>query len=445
MISIVAISSPAKDTKSAPQVEASAEANPAKNLPIYVSAPKEVSDEAIQKRLTQIFETSGWFKEMQVEVKEGLVLLKGKVSSEKRKNWALKIIERTEGVIGVIDQLADSREKTILTPTEEEVDNMVNGSKRAIPYILSAVVILFIFSALAYYTRKATSNILEKKRTNTILIEAISNLIGLVVIILGLYFALKATGLSALSVTVLGSTGFIGIGIGLALKSTFENYMASLMISMREIFRHGEWVKVDNDEGIVHTVNTRGTTLINFEGTTITIPNSKVISSTIKNMSRNPKMRASFVVGIGYDQSISKAREIILETLKKISPGILSDPEPYVLVSLLDNSSINLKVYLWFDVTQISLARIVSRAIEDSLNALIANNISIPDSSREIVFANPLKVETLSQPLSAQPKEEPKMQKNSSEPHDLTTEIHEIRDQAERAIPQEKGRDVLKS
>lgn len=414
------------------------------NLPTFVAAPKDVSDQAIQNRLSQIFKTSNWFENLKVEVKEGLVFLTGKFDNSQRKEWALRIIEKTEGVIGVIDNTEDSHNnQTILTPAEEEIDNIVNSSKRAIPYILSGVALLISFGAIAYFIRKFLIRMMSRKGTNGIVIDATSNLVSAVFLILGLYFALKASGLSTLAVTVLGGTGFVGIGIGLALKSTFDNYSASIMISMREIFRHGEWVKIGNDEGIVHSVNTRGTTLIDFDGSTITIPNSTVINSTIRNLTRNPNMRVSFTLAIDNNESILRSKEIILQVLNELKPAVLSDPEPFVLLTE-SGSAISIKAFFWIDASKVSRSRILSQAIEFSVQELMKYGIAIPDMGREVVFRSPLEISRSKKDKHETSKINEISQRPSTE-QDLQTEIHDLKDQAESAEPGEKGKDILKN
>lgn len=416
---------------------------PGQNLPTFVAAPKDVSDKAIQNRLQQILKTSGWYRDLNLEVKEGLVFLTGGFDNQKRKDWALRIIEKTEGVIGVIDNTEDEKnDRAILTPAEEEIETIVNNAKRSVPYILSGLALFIFFGTIAYFIRKFVVRLMSKRGSNGIVIDAASNLIAAGFLILGLYFALKASGLSTLAVTVLGGTGFLGIGIGLALKSTFENYSASLMISMREIFRHGEWVKIGNDEGIVHSVNTRGTTLIDFDGTTITIPNATVVNSTIRNMTRNPNMRADFLIGIDDNECILKAREVVLQVLNNLKPTVLSDPEPFVVLTQ-SGATIYIKGFFWFDATKVSRARILSQAIETSVRELLNSGISLPDNDREVVFKSALEISRV-QKKELEP-EKTNLDLPPTSAQDLQTEIHDLKDQAESTLPGEKGKDVLKN
>ena len=357
------------------------------------SVPKEVKDSEIQDRLEKIFKATGWFPNLKVEVTEGLVILQGEVENQEKKDWALKIIDKTQGVVAVIEKLDNSfSSNTVLKPAQNEVTKIYNRSYKMLPYVASAIVLLIIFVLLAYFFRKGTQLYLTKGKNNPLLVKSVANIIGVVFIILGIYFALKISGLSDLAVTMLGGTGMLGIGLGLALKNTFENYTSSIMISLKELIRLGELVNINGFEGIVQSVTTRGTTLLDYEGNNIIIPNSTVFNSPIKNLTRNPKMRTNFLVGIGYDDDINTARTIIINTLKEMQPMVLNDPEWIVAVDNLGSATINLNIYFWFDAINISVIKIKSLVIQNVKEALVEGNISLPDDAREVVFTSPLKI-----------------------------------------------------
>jgi len=366
------------------------------------SAQKEVKDSVIKEHLEKIFATTGWYPNLQLEVSEGLVILMGQIENQDTKDWALKIIDKTEGVIAVIDKLDSSiSSDSVLKPAQDEVSKMYSQAYKKLPYIASAFILLFVFILLGYLFRKTTQVYLTRRRQNPLLVKSIANIVGVFFFILGFYFALKASGLSALAVTLLGGTGMLGIGLGLALKSTFENYTSSLMISLKELLRIGELVNINGFEGIVQSVTTRGTTLLDYDGNNIIIPNTDVFNSPIKNLTRNPKMRANFVVGIGYNDDINHARTIVMMILKKLQPAVLGDPEAIVAVDNLGSATVNLKVYFWFDAINVSLIKIKSLVIQSVKEALIQGNVTMPDDAREVVFASPLLIQNISADLAA--------------------------------------------
>jgi small-conductance mechanosensitive channel len=269
------------------------------------------------------------------------------------------------------------------------------------------------------------------------------------VIIIGFYLALNASGLSTLAISLLGGTGMIGIGIGLALKNSFENYTSSLMISLNELLRIGEVVNINGNEGVVQSVTTKGTTLMDYSGNNIIIPNTQVFNSVIKNLTRNPNVRSDFTVGIGYDDSIDEARKIIHAVLKSIDNHVLQDPEPLVAVDSLGASTVNIKVYFWINAVKSSVIKLRSTIIQNVKEALMDANISMPDDAREVVFASPLKIEKLDKNESSQKNEEADKKKittpkiESDENIDLSSEIDELKEQVSKMPPIDEGENLV--
>jgi small-conductance mechanosensitive channel len=214
------------------------------------------------------------------------------------------------------------------------------------------------------------------------------------IFLLGVYFILQVAGLTRLALTVLGGTGLLGIIIGFAFRDIAENFLASLLLSVRNPFRSGDLVEVANHRGIVLNLNTRSTILLTLDGSQVQIPNATVYKSTIENFSSNPNRRATFSVGIGYDSSAATAQKLISQVLRD-HPAVLGSPEPLVLVEELGAATVNLSISYWFDSGTHSPARINSALLRQTKNLLIKHGIELPDLAREVVFPRGIPVTML--------------------------------------------------
>ena len=208
---------------------------------------------------------------------------------------------------------------------------------------------------------------------------------ALLTFLLGLYLVLHVAGLTRLAATVIGGTGIAGLVAGIAFRDILENYLASILISLRNPFRLGDVVDIGGHLGVVQRVTSRGTVLMDLNGNHIQIPNATVYKSIIQNYTANPNRRDFFEVGIGYENDIAEAQETALDVLVK-HPAILTEPEPLVLTNHLGAATVNLKVYYWYNGTshngltvRSSLLRLVKEAFQN-------RGISMPDEAREIVF-----------------------------------------------------------
>jgi small-conductance mechanosensitive channel len=248
----------------------------------------------------------------------------------------------------------------------------------AIAVLIAGWVIAKLVSILA-------RRFLSERITSPLLLSVITRTLSIPIFILCIYFVLQIAGLTRLALTILGGTGLIGIVIGFAFRDIAENFLASLLLSVRNPFRSGDLVEIAGHTGIAQNLNTRSTVLLTLDGCHVQIPNATVYKSTIKNFSSNPNRRATFTVGISYDSSAAKAQKLIAEVLRE-HPAVLSAPEPLVLLEELGAATVNLRINYWFDSGTHSPARINSALLRQTKNTLLQGGINLPDTEREIVF-----------------------------------------------------------
>ncbi|MBT0586671.1 mechanosensitive ion channel family protein [Alteromonas oceanisediminis] len=286
--------------------------------------------------------------------------------------------------------------------------------------------------------------------------------VSFMIILVGVYLFLRLAGLTQFAVAVISGTGLIGLVVGFAFKDIAENFISSLLLSVQKPFKLGDVIEVSGHLGVVNQVTSRATTLVDFDGNHIQIPNATVYKSVMKNFTANPFMRGHFVIGIGYDSGIANAQSIALEVTAS-HPAVLADPEPQVLVDGLGSSTVNLKVYFWINSEQHSLVKVSSVLMRTVMRALERAGVSMPDDAREVIFPAPLRVE-LADPsdlvtqsgsstsaATAIPSPEateakPMQQQDTQLNNELDgtgSDTHDIRQQAARARSPEQGGNIL--
>ena len=144
-------------------------------------------------------------------------------------------------------------------------------------------------------------------------------------------------------ITVLGAAG---LAIGLALQGTLSNIASGVMLILLSPLKVGEYIDAEGVSGTVVEIGLFSTNLKTFDGIYVSVPNSTLWSSTIRNYSRFPTRRIDSVVGISYEDNVDNAIATLLELLESES-RILASPSPKVLVDELADSSVNLKMRCW--------------------------------------------------------------------------------------------------
>ena len=415
------------------------------------------ADTKISARLGKILKATDWFTDVHVRVDQGVVFIDGVASSDERKEWASHLAAQTEDVAAVVNNLTVKKiDPWDLAPALNEIKKIGASAIQFIPLIAIGLIILLLTVLLARWSTRGTSYLLGAKIKNGLLRQIAGRAIAIPIILLGLYLALRVSGLTRLAITVVGGTGLLGLVLGFAFRDIAENFLASVLISIQHPFAAGDLIEINNTVGYVQKVNARCTLLMTFEGNYIQIPNATVYKATIKNLTANPRTRFDFTVGIGYPDSITRAQDIAKKVLAA-HPAVTKDPDPMVLVDSLGSATVVLKIYFWIDIAKYSEIKVRSALQRLTKESFEENGISMPDDAREVIFPNGIPV-TIDNRVPNDRTDKNANDKNLApqtrgpieisspdKTDDLASEAHEIKEQVQNSRSPEKGQDLLKS
>ncbi len=138
------------------------------------------------------------------------------------------------------------------------------------------------------------------------------------------------------------------LAIGFAMQDVIKNFVAGVFVFIEEPFRIGDWIEWDDHAGIVEDISLRVTRVRTFDNELLTVPNAQLTDGVIKNPVAKDQLRVKITFGIGYDDDIDEATDIILEEAQA-HEGILADPKPSVRVTELGDSAVGLQSRVWID------------------------------------------------------------------------------------------------
>jgi len=357
-----------------------------------ISVESQIKDEAIKQRLENIIKASQWINNNEVIVNEGIVILKGETDNEVHSQWTESLANKTDGVIAVINRIQiQNNQSWNLEPAANETIILFNKFIGSLPAVVTGLIILLFTWFIAKLVIHLTRTIFRKKIQNPFILNLFARAMSVPFFVIGIYLTLKLTGLTQLAVTIIGGTGIAGLIIGIAFRDIAENFLASILISLQRPFKVGDIIVINDIKGMVQTVTTRGTIIMTLEGNHVHIPNSTIYKSIIVNLTANPNSRKDFIVGIGYDDNISEAQDIVLGILQN-HEAVLKNPEYFVLIENLGASTVNLRVYFWINNIKHSPSKVKSSIIRLTKRAFDSNGISMPDEAREVVFPDGIHV-----------------------------------------------------
>lgn len=178
--------------------------------------------------------------------------------------------------------------------------------------------------------------------------------------------------------------GAAGLAVGLALSGTLQNFAGGVVLLVIRPFRVDDTIRIQNIEGKVSEIQIFQTVIITPDNLTVFIPNGKLVNESILNLSAQGTRRADLVFGIGYDDDIDKAREILLQIIAA-DERILPEPAPVVNLKNLSASSVDMEARMWVKVSDHFK---VSNAIREAgKKAFDAAGISFPFPTSSIQLA----------------------------------------------------------
>ena len=363
--------------------------------------PTQKDDRQTQELLNKLAKEAGWFPDVEVTVNNGIVVIKGSAKNAEQLNWLAKTADRLPGVVAVINRaIIETPPISDLAPAKAELRSLIESGKKASPLLVLALLMMAFFIVAGIYFMRLLRVIWGRHIANPFLLATVTRLTMIPIWAILFYLTLKTAGLSDLATTLIGGTGAVGLVLGLAFRGIAENYLAGILLAIRSPFTKGDEIKLDKYGGFVQSLNMRGTTIIDYDGNVVLIPNSIVIQSVISNRTTNSMTRTLFSVSISFADPLSKALELITQILADVK-DIGAKPGASVSVDKLSASGIDLLVIFWFDAVHANGDKIKATLIERIKDELVANGFHIPDPAREILFADPLKIRFLKSRVEA--------------------------------------------
>ena len=328
--------------------------------PIAVEA--SVPDDRIARRLRRLLPRYPGVRTIEVEVEEGVVTLNGHVEDDRARDRLRDFVRRVQGVSLVINRTrTDAQVLTAWKLLAKRLGGVWTAvSKNWLSTLMALLVVAATIGLTRVYARWS-DRLLAPIFESVLLRSVVGSLVGLLILLLGLYAALEALGVARAVLSVVGLAGAVALAISFAFRDFAENFIASLLLGVRRPFRVGDYVKVADHEGAVRAMTTRATVLVTLEGHQVRIPNSIIFKNVLVNTTASDAVRDGFDVVIGYDESVVAAQRAIAGALAG-HDGILDEPPPRVLVQALEAEGVRLRAAFWMPARGVDSLKILSDA-----------------------------------------------------------------------------------
>ncbi len=296
----------------------------------------------------------------------------------------------TQGTTQLLHEASEKTAQTVLAHTSKyndaysTIDKIMDGFWERIPYICIALVVFTVFWLLSkvfkFFVRKTLS---DRSYTRQNLVLVLNRVGASAIIFFGFLIAMVIAIPGFTPGQLMSALGIGSVAIGFAFKDIFQNLLSGVLILLSEPFKIGDDIIVSGMEGTVEDIQIRATYLRSPDGRRIVIPNATVYTSAVTVNTAYKRRRCEFIVGIGYEDDVQKAKDLVLNILDHDS-SILSQPTFSVNVAALADFSVNLKVQWWVDTGETATSNSISSIQEKVIHAFAENDVSIPYPVQEV-------------------------------------------------------------
>ena len=208
------------------------------------------------------------------------------------------------------------------------------------------VVTLFVARWASGVTRRVLGRMRAFRHDQTVLSFA-AQVVRVVVIIIGLIAVLQRLGVQTTS--IIAVLGAASLAVGLALQGTLSNVAAGVMLLVLRPYRVGEVIDLNGVAGTVKRLDLFTTTLSNADNHRITVPNAKVLSDVVINLTGQKTRRIEINYTVGYSSDLAQARAV-LAAVASLHDKVLEDPAPWTGVTALLDSAVQITLHAWVKV-----------------------------------------------------------------------------------------------
>jgi len=253
--------------------------------------------------------------------------------------------------------------------------------------VIESIIGVFIAIIVAMTVARFVENQVMKIKNQSLRINQKIILIKIFKIFLyltAIIIVLTGLGIDLSFLTVFG--GAFGLGLAFGFQKIASNYVSGFLLLSDESIRVGDMLQIGSDHGIVVAIKSRYTALRRLDGVEILIPNEKLLTDEITNLTfSNTTVKLPLDLQISYESSIDKAIEIILNVCSK-ERRVIEEPKPNVYVKEFADSGINLHVSCYVTDPDKGFMGLKSDMYRAIFKEFQNNDIEIPYPHRTVIM-----------------------------------------------------------
>ena len=227
---------------------------------------------------------------------------------------------------------------------EKIVNSLVEQGSHLGWTIIKAILVFVIGRFIIRMINKLVRRILTKRDFDPSVKTFVGSLVNVTLMILLIISVVGALGVQTTSFAALLASA--GVTIGMALSGNLSNFAGGLIILLFKPYKVGDYIESQGVGGTVKEIQIFHTILLTADNKNIYIPNGSLSSGVVTNIGREPTRRVEWTFGVDYGSDYEQVKRVIESVLAQ-DARILNDPAPFIALSALADSSVNVVVRAW--------------------------------------------------------------------------------------------------
>jgi potassium efflux system protein len=139
----------------------------------------------------------------------------------------------------------------------------------------------------------------------------------------------------------------LSVGLGFSLQETVSNFIAGLMLLTERQVRVGDLISVGDKTGTVTRILMRATTVRDFDGREVILPNKELVTTQVTNWTlSDTHRRMQIAVGVAYGSDPELVEKLMLEAARAV-PWVIGYPAPRVVFEQFGDDALQFRLYVW--------------------------------------------------------------------------------------------------
>lgn len=276
----------------------------------------------------------------------------------------------------------------------DQLRDMGEGAVRALPNFAIAFLVLLVTWIVGRFAVSIADRLTGRTSMRASLKQLVETLVRIGVWLVGLMVALTILLPGLTPATLIAGLGIGTVAIGFAFQDIFQNFLAGVLIMIREKMRIGDVIECEGISGKVEHITLRETHVRELSGELTLVPNAMLFKNPVKILTDLEKRRHEVVVGVSYDTDLDHARGVIRQAVEGLGDEIDGERRIDVFAREFNSSSIDFLVRWWSGAKPLdahasrdAVVRAVKRALDDA-------GIEIPFPYVTQTFKEPLRIVT---------------------------------------------------